>query len=142
MILTLLGLGFITVVDGNRRAWNMTLQESAGGPIIPVLLNVHSGTFSAVTAISYGDLDPNELCWKLQGHVPFVCMERHASQRLHFISRVPIDLNPPHVLPQTIHVAMNAVFSAAVFFMKEYPQQVRSENLAPSLGDADEGPGA
>jgi hypothetical protein len=125
-VLTGMNLSFSTTSDSSGRNWSMSLKQSVEGPEVPVVLGVYAGFFAVGAAISYGDLDPSELWWKVSGHIPFVRMVREPS-RLALVAEMPIDRNPPHLLPDTIQGALSAVLSAVTLLVKEYPDHVRPE---------------
>lgn len=129
--LTRMSLSFLTTPDGSGRKWSMSLKESAEGPDVPVTLGINKGLFVVAAAISHGALDPSDLWWKLSEEILFVRMER-LPPLLMLVAHMPVDRNPPHLLPDTIQDALSAVLSAVTFLVREHPEHVRPEPLMVS----------
>lgn len=129
--LTRMSLSFLTTSDSSGRNWSMTLKESAEDLEVPITIAVRGGIFGVAAAISHGALDPSDLWWKLSEKILFVRMERLPS-RLVLVAQMPVDRNPPHLLPDTIQDALGAVLSAVTFLVREHPEHVRPEPLMVS----------
>ena len=131
------GLNFTTAINPQlpgTRSWSLALQPNENGSVVNLLIYVAPGLFGVLLPLQARGHDScDDVISFVFTNVSFVrfAADTTAGSRVFWLrAEFPIDEEPPHLLPGTIHVAIGTTMSTAGLIFDRFAG--RFESTEPS----------